>query len=105
VAGATPGLHFPESRFYTRRVRLSRSSELLPALQAAGYVIEAAVGDVNTSVVEIPVDVGESIRTLDTVSMWEQLALAAFLQAHWSDNQVLIKLLLSNTYLSMHDYV
>ncbi len=28
------------------------------------------------------------MRTLDTVSMWEQFSLAAFLQRHWADNQV-----------------
>jgi ribonucleoside-triphosphate reductase len=28
------------------------------------------------------------VRTLDTVSMWEQFSLAAFLQRHWADNQV-----------------
>ncbi|RHY18962.1 hypothetical protein DYB36_011755, partial [Aphanomyces astaci] len=35
LAGATPGMHYPESRFYIRRVRLDRGSELLPALRAA----------------------------------------------------------------------
>ncbi|RHY38836.1 hypothetical protein DYB30_005158, partial [Aphanomyces astaci] len=30
LAGATPGMHYPESRFYIRRVRLDRGSELLP---------------------------------------------------------------------------
>ena len=28
------------------------------------------------------------LLTLDDVSMWEQLSLAAFLQRHWADNQV-----------------
>jgi hypothetical protein len=39
-------------------------------------------------VVEIPVDVGEGIRTVSDVSMWEQLNLAAFMQKYWADNQV-----------------
>ena len=82
-------MHFPESRFYIRRVRLASNSELLPPLREAGYVIEPAVGDLErTSVVEIPVDVGEGIRTVKEVGMWEQLAFAAFLQRHWADNQV-----------------
>jgi ribonucleoside-triphosphate reductase len=38
-------------------------------------------------VVEIPVFVGE-MRTVNEVTMWEQLEIAAFLQEHWSDNQV-----------------
>jgi len=38
--------------------------------------------------VEIPVDVGEGVRTLDKVSMWEQLSLASIAQKYWADNQV-----------------
>ena len=33
-------------------------------------------------------DVGEGVRTLDGVSMWEQLGLAAIAQRYWADNQV-----------------
>ena len=29
LAGATPGLHYPESRFYIRRIRISKHSELI----------------------------------------------------------------------------
>ena len=39
-------------------------------------------------VVSFPIDMGGSIRTASSVSMWEQLSLAAFLQEHWADNQV-----------------
>jgi len=39
-------------------------------------------------VAEFPIDSGEGVRTLDDVSMWEQLGLAAFLQRFWADNQV-----------------
>ena len=39
-------------------------------------------------VVEVPVDVGEGIRTVSELSIWEQFSLAAFLQRHWADNQV-----------------
>jgi ribonucleoside-triphosphate reductase len=89
VAGATPGVHFPESRFYIRRMRLSKHSHLLPALIEAGYNIEPTFGsEESTVVVEIPVDVGEGIRTLDEVTMWEQLSIAAFMQKYWADNQV-----------------
>lgn len=89
LAGATPGVHYPESRFYIRRMRISKQSNLLPALIKAGYKIEDAFGsERDTVVVEIPVDVGEGIRTLSEVSMHEQLALAAFMQKYWADNQV-----------------
>ena len=88
LAGATPGMHFPESRYYIRRVRLSKTSHLLPSLQEANFDIEDAVFDKNTVVVSIPIDSGQNIRTAKELSMWEQLSLAAFLQRYWADNQV-----------------
>ncbi|RME29044.1 MAG: fused protease/ribonucleoside-triphosphate reductase [Candidatus Zixiibacteriota bacterium] len=87
--GATPGVHYPESRQYIRRMRLSARSELVPALREAGYHVEPAVSDPeNTVVVSFPISLGDKIRTLDEVSMWEQLALVAFMQRYWADNQV-----------------
>jgi len=89
LAGATPGLHYPESRFYLRRIRLSVNSDLLEPLKKAGYKLEPAFGSEDTTmVVEIPVDVGEGIKTAAELSIWEQFSLAAFLQRHWADNQV-----------------
>lgn len=89
LAGATPGMHYPESRFYIRRVRLSVNSPLVNGLKKSGYLIEPAFGsEKDTLVVEIPVDVGEGVRTINQVSMWEQLALAANMQRWWADNQV-----------------
>ena len=89
LAGATPGLHYPESRFYIRRMRLSINSPLIKPLEKAGYTIEPAFGsEDSTVVVEIPVDVGEGIRTINEVPMWEQMSLAAFMQKYWADNQV-----------------
>jgi len=89
LAGATPGIHFPESRYYIRRMRLGVGSNLVPALEKAGYKLEPAFGSEETTlVVEIPVDVGEGVRTLDSVSMWEQLGMASLAQRYWADNQV-----------------
>jgi ribonucleoside-triphosphate reductase len=89
LVGATPGMHYPESRFYIRRMRLSKHSELIKPLEKANYHIEPAFGsEDSTVVVEIPVDVGEGIRTAAELSIWEQFSLAAFLQRHWADNQV-----------------
>ena len=89
LVGATPGMHYPESRFYIRRMRLSNQSELIEPLKKAGYNVEPAFGSEDTTtVVEVPVDMGEGIRTADELSIWEQFSLAAFLQRHWADNQV-----------------
>jgi adenosylcobalamin-dependent ribonucleoside-triphosphate reductase len=89
VVGALPGMHWPKSRFYIRRVRLSKFSDLVPILEKAGYLVEPCFGsEDSTVVVEIPVDVGVGVRTLKEVSMWEQLLMAAFIQRYWADNQV-----------------
>jgi len=90
LAGATPGLHFPESQYYIRRVRFSRSSDLYEPLIKAGYKVESDSysKDLQGMVVEIPVCVGSNVRTIKQVSMWEQLELASFLQEYWADNQV-----------------
>jgi hypothetical protein len=89
LAGSTPGVHYPESRFYLRRVRLAKNSPLVKPLQKAGYHIEPAFGsEDSTVVITIPVDVGEGIRTVGDISIWEQMALAAFMQRYWADNQV-----------------
>jgi adenosylcobalamin-dependent ribonucleoside-triphosphate reductase len=89
LVGATPGMHYPESRFYIRRIRASKHSELLEPLKRAGYTVEPAFGsEDSTVVIEVPVDVGEGIRTAADLSIWEQFSLAAFLQRHWADNQV-----------------
>src|SRR5690348_6692652 len=89
LAGATPGVHYPESKYSLRRVRISRHSQLVKPLQKAGYVLEPCFGAEDTTlVVTIPVQIHEDVPTVAEVSMWEQLALAAFLQRHWADNQV-----------------
>ncbi|KAG5190924.1 hypothetical protein JKP88DRAFT_271370 [Tribonema minus] len=89
LAGATPGMHYPEARFYVRRVRVAADCALLPALRAAGLRVEpCALSPATTAVVEFAVDAGEGVRTARELPLWEQLSFAAFLQRHWADNQV-----------------
>lgn len=92
LSSATPGMHWPESLTYIRRVRLARDSNLIPALVEAGYTLEPCVGqEESTVVIEIPVkidDHGGKLRSVHDVSMWEQLSMASFLQKYWSDNAV-----------------
>jgi ribonucleoside-triphosphate reductase (thioredoxin) len=88
LAGATPGLHFPESQYYIRRVRLSKDNAMVPILEEAGYKIEDDVYTPNTAWVEVPVNLGSKIKTISSTNLWEQLSLAAFLQRYWADNQV-----------------
>jgi hypothetical protein len=47
----TVGVHFPESRFYRRRVRMTHNSWIVKRLAEAGYDIEPAVDDPDRTVV------------------------------------------------------
>jgi len=89
LAGVTPGVHFPQSNFYIRRIRLSKNSPFVKVLNKAGYKIEPAMEDPEkTVVVEFPVSLGKDIKTLSHVTIWEQLRMAEFSQKYWSDNGV-----------------
>ena len=89
LAGATPGMHYPLGKYYIRRVRFQADSDMLPALRQAGYHIEPCVGQEKTMVVvSFPACAGENITVQEDVSIFEQFALAAFLQRYWADNQV-----------------
>ena len=70
-------------------MRKDMKQQAVEMLEKAGYKIEPAFGsEDSTVVIEVPVDVGEGVRTLSQVPMWEQLSLAAFMQKYWADNQV-----------------
>jgi ribonucleoside-triphosphate reductase (thioredoxin) len=61
LAGVTPGMHYPVSPYYLRRVRMPASSPLVSALRGAAYTVEESVDDpTHTVVVEFPVCVSTS---------------------------------------------
>jgi ribonucleoside-triphosphate reductase len=86
--GSTPGIHFPEDEYYIRRIRFSKSSDLVPALREAGYTIEEDSYSPNTYCVEFPVHEPFFVKGKRDVSMWEQLEIAAQYQNYWADNSV-----------------
>lgn len=88
LAGVTPGVHFPRSEYYIRRVRISDLSPMVKVLQNAGFHTEKDVYSDNTTVVEFPVHAGENVKSVLNTSIWEQLAIAAIMQKHWADNSV-----------------
>ncbi|KAM9989970.1 hypothetical protein ACTFIY_006012 [Dictyostelium cf. discoideum] len=88
LAGATPGMHYPISEYYIRRIRIQKESNLIPPLIDAGYHVEPAFENSTNVVVEIPIHSGKGIRSANSITMWEQLSLASFLQKYWADNQV-----------------
>ncbi len=86
--GSTPGIHFPESEYYIRRIRFSNTSDLLDHLRKAGYNMEPDAYSPNTTVVEFPVQEPYFEKSKKNVSMWEQLEIAAQYQHFWADNSV-----------------
>ena len=87
LAGATPGVHYPISRYAIRRVRIGTDSPLVPALKAAGIPHESDTYSDNTLVFEFTIDHGD-VRPCEEVSPWEQFSLVAMLQRCWADNMV-----------------
>ena len=88
--GSTPGIHFPENEYYIRRIRFGSDSVLLEPLKEAGYKIEKDAYTPNTMVVEFPVKEPYFTKGKESVSMWEQLEIAAQYQHYWADNSVSI---------------
>lgn len=89
LPGVTPGVHYPHSEYYIRRIRVANTSHLVEAMREAGYNVEP---DINlpdsTVVISFPVHEVNFSKGKNQVSMYEQLELAAQMQAYWSDNQV-----------------
>jgi adenosylcobalamin-dependent ribonucleoside-triphosphate reductase len=88
LCGATPGIHWPESEYYWRVIRFAADSVQLQELVAAGFRAYVLKNEPNTVAVYFPVKEAHFSRSKYNVSMWEQLEIAAMMQAHWSDNQV-----------------
>ncbi|MHA1373675.1 MAG: fused protease/ribonucleoside-triphosphate reductase [Promethearchaeota archaeon] len=90
LPGVTPGIHYPHSEYYIRRIRLSKNSDLIEPIKLAGYNVEIDAYSPNTVVAEFPVHEKYFDRSKNDVSIWEQAQNAADYQKFWSDNQVSI---------------
>jgi len=90
LPGVPPGIHYPHSEYYIRRIRISKNSDLIELIKKAGYFVEDDSYSPNTVVVEFPVHERFFERSKNEVSIWEQAENAADYQKYWSDNQVSI---------------
>ncbi|MFX1569236.1 MAG: ribonucleoside-triphosphate reductase, adenosylcobalamin-dependent [Promethearchaeota archaeon] len=90
LPGVPPGIHYPHSEYYIRRIRLSKNSDLIEHVKSAGYKIEDDLYSPNTVVAEFPIHEKYFDRSKNEVSIWEQAENAAAYQKYWSDNQVSI---------------
>lgn len=90
LAGVPEGIHFPiGNRYIIRRIRVSKNDDLVPYLTEHGVPYEVDKYADNTLVFEFPIDQGDT-RSINQVSMWEQLKVAELFQRWWSDNSVSI---------------
>jgi ribonucleoside-diphosphate reductase alpha chain len=87
LAGATPGVHYPVSRYAIRRVRIGMTSPLIEPLIAAGVPYEKDIVSENTYVFEFVIDHGD-VRPCEDVSPWEQFSVVQMMQKHYADNCV-----------------
>ena len=87
LAGCTPGVHYPVSRYAIRRVRIGMTSPLVPSLIAAGVPHEKDIVSENTYVFEFVIDHGD-VRPCEDVSPWEQFSVVQMMQKHYADNCV-----------------
>jgi hypothetical protein len=94
LAGVSPGMHYPEARFYIRRITLSKASQLIEPLKRSNFPIEPKVqrktkndaeeeeeeeAEEDSVIVEFPICAGPpGMRTAKDVSMWEQAGLGKF---------------------------
>lgn len=90
LPGVSPGIHYPHSEYYIRRIRIAKNSDLVPILRNAGYNLVDDVYSEMSYVAEFPIHERYFDRSKDNVTIWEQFANAADMQKHWSDNQVSI---------------
>lgn len=89
LMGATPGLHYPMSEHYIRRIRIEKTqSQLIEATKKAGYKYEDSVYGDNSIVFEIPVKEENFYKGKSEASVWEQMQLGSKLQYYWSDNSI-----------------
>jgi len=88
LCGSTPGIHHAHSQYYIRNIRLADTSPLVDIAKKGGHVVEKDVYADNTVVVSFPVKEEYYSKGKESVSIWEQFALAADLQRYWADNQV-----------------
>jgi ribonucleoside-diphosphate reductase alpha chain len=87
LSGSTPGIHFCHSRYIKRRIRLASTSKLVQFLVKSGYPYEKDVYADNTLVFTFGLDYGP-VRSVQEVTMYEQLVLLQMYQREWADNMV-----------------
>ena len=88
LAGASPGLRYPQSKYSIRRIMLNKNSPMVKASMDAGYPVEQSHYSDASVVVEFPVIEEHFLKGVEDVTIFEQFMDAADMQYWWADNQV-----------------
>jgi len=88
LPGVTPGIHYAQSEYYIRRVRIANTSPLIQCCQRAGLHVEPDAYADDTTVISFPVHEEYFVKGKADVTIWEQFANVAAMQQHWADNQI-----------------
>lgn len=93
LAGESPGVHWSVGgEYFLRAIRLGNNDPLLALFTEAGYRVEpAAENPETTSVLYFPVR-SDARRSEKDVDLWEKARLACTAQRYWSDNAVSVTL-------------
>ncbi len=91
--GCTPGMHTAFSRHLIRRIRFAANDPLVETCRQHNYHVEPELDldgshNLDTMVIEFPMDYGPKAVTEDTVNVIDELEAQRFLQTYWSDQSV-----------------
>lgn len=93
LAGESPGVHWtPGGRFFDRAIRFSKDDPMVRLFTEAGYRVEPAAENPETTVVVFFPILSEALRSEKDVSLYEKANLAVLAQRYWSDNSVSVTL-------------
>lgn len=103
LPGESPGIHYPHSEYYIRRIRVDFDSPLIEILKESGYTVypdktsaiykededgNRVIDYYTTMIVMFPVHEKNFTCGKSDVSVWKQLSNVIDYQKYWSDNQV-----------------
>ena len=88
LCGVSPGIHYPHSEYYIRRIRVATDDPIIAIMITAGYKVEKDLHSKNTSIVEFPVHEKYFTKKKADVSIWEQVKNVVDYQRFWADNNV-----------------
>lgn len=86
LPGVDPGIHYPHSEYYIRRIIINKDNLICKALKKANVPVEDSLYGSNSYVFSFPVKSENYSKGKREVTIWEQMENAAALQYYWSDN-------------------